>query len=46
MRLEQDENGYLYMLNLTTGEKRYIIVDVPGTSHFGLLKLGEPEKRA
>ncbi|MBO5967296.1 MAG: hypothetical protein J6S14_02225 [Clostridia bacterium] len=43
MKLEHDENGYLYMLNLATGEKRYVLVDVPGTSHFGLLKLGEPE---
>ena len=29
MRIEADENGYLYMLNLATGEKRYILVDIP-----------------
>lgn len=41
MRIEADENGYLYMLNLVTGEKRYILVDIPECSHYGKLILGE-----
>lgn len=41
MRIEIDENGYLYIVN-AFGEKRYILVDVPGVSHYGKLKLGAP----
>jgi len=41
MRLESDEHGYLYFVT-PSGEKRYILVDVPNCSHYGKLKLGEP----
>lgn len=40
MKLEIDENGYFYLLDLATGKKRYILVDVPGCSHYGKLRLG------
>ncbi len=43
MRLEFDENGYIYFL-MANGEKRYILVDVPNCSNYGLLKLGDPQK--
>ena len=49
MRIEADENGYLYMLNLVTGEKRYILVDIPNCHHYGKLileKTKESEKQA
>lgn len=41
MRLEQDRNGYLYLLD-EMGRKRYILVDVPDSYHYGLLLMGEP----
>ncbi len=41
MRLEIDEYGYIYVI-MPNGEKRYILVDVPHTTHYGTLKLGEP----
>ena len=41
MRLESDEHGYLYFIT-PSGEKLYILVDVPNCSHYGKLKLGEP----
>lgn len=43
MGIEIDENGYLYVFNYATGEKRYILVDMPNCSHYGKLKLGEAE---
>ena len=43
MRLESDEHGYLYFIT-PSGEKLYILVDVPNCSHYGKLKLGEPIK--
>ena len=41
MRIEHDSNGYLYVLT-ESGQKRYILVDVPDSYHYGLLLLGEP----
>ena len=41
MRIEADENGYIFV-TMPSGEKRYVIVDVPDTAYYGLLKLGEP----
>lgn len=42
MRLEIDEHGYIFLI-MPNGEKRYLLVDVPNCSHYGKLKLGEPE---
>ena len=42
MRIEADENGYIFV-TMPSGEKRYILVDMPNCSHYGKLKLGEPE---
>lgn len=41
MRIEIDEHGYLYIIT-PSGEKRYLLVDVPGCTHYGMLMLGEP----
>ena len=41
MRLETDEHGYFYIITPSV-EKRYLLVDVPGCTHYGKLKLGEP----
>lgn len=41
MRLESDEHGYLYAIT-PSGEKLYILVDVPNCSHYGKLILGAP----
>ena len=41
MRIEADKNGYIFV-TMPNGEKRYVIVDVPNTAYYGLLKLGEP----
>jgi hypothetical protein len=43
MRLEVDENGYIYIVT-PSGAKRYLLVDVPGCSHYGKLMLGDPIK--
>lgn len=40
MSLETDEHGYIYII-MPSGEKRYLLVDVPGCTHYGKLKLGE-----
>lgn len=39
MRLESDEHGYLYVIT-PSGEKLYILVDVPNCQHYGKLILG------
>ena len=39
MRIESDEHGYLYAIT-PSGEKLYILVDVPNCSHYGKLILG------
>ena len=41
MRLETDEHGYIYII-LPSGDKRYLLVDVPNCSYYGKLKLGGP----
>lgn len=41
MRLEVDEHGYFYII-MPSGEKRYLLVDVPGVSHYGKLMIGAP----
>ena len=41
MRLETDENGYIYII-MPSGERRYLLVDVPECAYYGKLKLGEP----
>lgn len=41
MRIEIDERGYLYIIT-PSGEKRYLLVDVPGCTHYGKLMLGGP----
>lgn len=43
MRLEVDEHGYIYII-MPSGDKRYLLVDVPNCSHYGKLLLGEPIK--
>ena len=43
MRFEIDENGYIYLVT-PSGEKRYLLVDVPNCSHYGKLMLGDPIK--
>ena len=42
MRIEVDESGYIFV-TMPSGKKRYILVDMPNCSHYGKLKLGEPE---
>ena len=42
MRIEVDGNGYIFV-TMPSGEKRYILVDMPNCSHYGKLKLGETE---
>lgn len=42
IQIGKNESGYLFVV-MPNGEKRYILVDVPNTAHYGLLKLGEPE---
>ena len=44
MRLEVDEHGYFYII-MPSGEKRYLLVDVPNCSYYGKLMLGAPIKR-
>lgn len=39
MRIETDEHGYLYII-MPSGEKRYLLVDVPGCAYYGKLMLG------
>ena len=39
MRIETDEHGYFYII-MPSGEKRYLLVDVPGCNYYGKLKLG------
>lgn len=39
MRLEVDEHGYIYIV-MPSGEKRYLLVDVPNCSYYGKLMLG------
>lgn len=39
MRLESDEHGYLYFAT-PSGEKLYILVDVPNCQYYGKLILG------
>ena len=41
MRLETDEHGYFYII-MPSGEKRYLLVDVPESAYYGRLKLGAP----
>ena len=41
MRIEVDEHGYIYII-MPSGEKRYLLADVPNCSHYGKLKLGDP----
>ena len=41
VHIKENESGYLFVV-MPNGEKRYILVDVPNTAHYGLLKLGEP----
>lgn len=41
MRIEIDEYGYFYII-MPSGEKRYLLVDVPGCTHYGKLMLGGP----
>ena len=41
MRLEVDEHGYFYII-MPSGEKRYLLVDVPDYYHYGKLMLGDP----
>lgn len=43
MRIESDEHGYLYVIK-PSGEKLYILVDVPNCQHYGKLILGAPIK--
>ena len=43
MRLEVDEHGYFYIIT-PSGEKRYLLVDVPNCSNYGKLMLGAPIK--
>ena len=45
MRLESDEHGYLYFIT-PSGEKLYILVDVPNCQHYGKLILGAQVKEA
>ena len=44
MRLEVDEHGYFYIIMLS-GEKRYLLVDVPNCPYYGKLMLGAPIKQ-
>ena len=39
MRIESDKHGYLYVIT-PSGEKLYILVDVPNCQHYGKLILG------
>ena len=41
MRIETDEHGFLYII-MPSGEKHYLLVDVPGCTHYGKLILGDP----
>lgn len=41
MRLEVDEHGYFYII-MPSGEKRYLLADVPNCSYYGKLMLGAP----
>ena len=45
MRIEVDEDGYIYLLDIQTGKRMYILVDVPNCSHYGKLFLGEVEEQ-
>lgn len=39
MRIETDEHGYFYII-MPSGEKHYLLVDVPGCTYYGKLLLG------
>lgn len=41
MRIEVDENGYIYIIT-PSGDKRYLLVDVPNCSNYGKVKLDDP----
>lgn len=41
MRLEVDEHGCFYII-MPSGEKRYLLADVPNCSYYGKLMLGAP----
>lgn len=43
MEIKIDDYGYLYLHDLETGEKRYILVDMPDSSYYGKLKLSDIE---
>jgi hypothetical protein len=40
MEIAADEHGYLYVI-MPSGEKLYILVDVPNCQHYGKLMLGK-----
>lgn len=40
MKIETDKHGYLYVVK-PSGEKLYILVDVPNCQHYGKLILGK-----
>lgn len=43
MKIEADEHGYLYVV-MPSGEKLYILVDVPNCQHYGKLILGKENR--
>ena len=43
MKIEIDEHGYIFVIT-PSGEKRYILVDVPNIPYYGKLKIGDKEE--
>ena len=43
LEVRLDGDGYIYLID-SRGFIRYLLADVPGCSHYGKVKMGEPEK--